>query len=103
MKMHSAEVFLAFLVPFYRFFFLNVHISEGSFIGGPECFSSQMSSPAAEWEGKHSMGGWSGGGGLVTEKREMCVRAACVCRGTKEGEVGGRMHKSRLNGAHNCC
>lgn len=64
-----------------------------------------MSSPAAEWEGKHSMGGWFGVGGwvggLAAEKREMCVRTACVRR--DGGEDGGRRHKSRLNGAHNCC
>lgn len=36
---------------------LNVDISVSSFIMGPECSSSQMSSPVAGWEGKHGVGG----------------------------------------------
>lgn len=80
-----------------------MHISEGSFIVGPECFSSQMSSPAAEWEGKHSMGGWWGGGDW-SQKSGKCALGLRVCAGgRRRGEAGGRMHKSRLNGAHNCC
>ena len=52
---------------------LNVHISVSSFIMGPECSSSQMSSPVAEWEGKHRDGRGD------REKREMCVRTLRVC------------------------
>lgn len=40
-----------------------------SFIMGPECSSSQMSSPVAEWEGREGL----------REKREMCVRPLSVC------------------------
>lgn len=59
---------------FSSFFFipcLNVHISASSFIMGPECSRSQMSSPVEKWEGKHGVG-------LGTEKREMCVRTLRV-------------------------
>lgn len=59
-----------------------------------------MSSPAAEWEGKHSMGGWSVGvwgvgGWPATEKREMCVRTACVPRDGGGGEGRGS-HAQKL-------
>lgn len=68
---------------------LNVHVSVSSFIMGAECSSSQMSSPVAEWEGKHRVGG----GGR--EKREMCVRTACVCVERDGGATAGGLGVGR--------
>lgn len=84
----------AFLFPPPPFPPLNVHISVSSFIMGPGCSSSQMSSPVAVWEG-----------GAVAEKSGKCVfGTVCEWRGgTAGGRLGVGTHKSRLNGAHNCC
>lgn len=76
---------LFFSSPLRLFLALNVHISLSPFIMGPECSSSQMSSPVAEWEGEGGRGQRKAG--------NVCLGSVCVCvevEGVGGAMVGGR-------------
>lgn len=110
MKMRSAEVFLASVSYFYSFFFSFFFfecayfwrfIHSGTRVA-KWVHQRQSGRGSTAWEaGRWVCGEWGAG---QPQKSGKCALGLRVCRGTEAGERdGGRMHKSCLNRAHNCC
>lgn len=94
---HSYLIFLLFVFFFFECTYFWRFIHSGTRVA-KWVHQQQRGRGNTAWEA----GAGAGKGGCCPQKSGKCALGLRVCGGTEDRGGGGRMHKSRLNRAHNC-